>query len=110
MVTAKNKFMKGLGFESRRKVKATTTTVCSQLTKMASRNIPNSSSTRVGAACDSTEDEEISRLTFGGTKPKPPKINYGDRMPFREGWKISWLFFSAHEDKTARLSNLTLLK
>jgi hypothetical protein len=56
---------------------------------MASRNI-SSSSKRIDS--DSSDDDEMARITSSGAKPKPPKINYGDRMPFRQG---------THDDKTA---------
>lgn len=51
---------------------------------MASRNIQNKL-TSSAADYDSSDDEEITRINLSGAKPKPPKINYGDRMPFRQG-------------------------
>ena len=55
---------------------------------MASRNISGSS--RHDADSDS---DEVTCLTSGGgaagpalgSKARPPRLNYGDRMPFRQG-------------------------
>ena len=53
------------------------------LRKMAARNVSGSAQ---NGDSDSS-DEELSRIAPSGAKAKPPRINYGDRMPFRQGRK-----------------------
>ncbi len=53
---------------------------------MAARNISGSAN----HGDSDSSDEELARITSSsGTKPKPPRINYGDRMPFRQGRWLS---------------------
>ena len=53
---------------------------------MASRNISGSSRHDAG---DSDSDEVTCLTSTGaaaaGSKARPPRLNYGDRMPFRQG-------------------------
>ena len=58
---------------------------------MASRNISDSSRHDAG----DSDSDEVTCLTSGvggvtgaaaaGSKARPPRLNYGDRMPFRQG-------------------------
>ena len=57
---------------------------------MASRNISGSSRHDAG----DSDSDEVTCLTSGGgvtgttaagSKARPPRLNYGDRMPFRQG-------------------------
>jgi hypothetical protein len=50
---------------------------------MASRNVRTGCGNNAGS--DSSDEEELVMINNSGAKPKPPKINYGDRMPFRQG-------------------------
>lgn len=55
---------------------------------MASRNMSGGG---MCAAEDSDGNDEVSNITaVAATAPKGrPRVNYGDRMPFRQGWRAN---------------------